>query len=86
MLERCDAVLAAAQVIEELIQLANDIRAARSRGEESGSADDVSDLGFSFRRAVTSARAQPVGWLRARTKRAARALARRDEQIHPAAR
>jgi len=32
---------AAAQGIEELIQLAKDIRAARSRGEESGSADDV---------------------------------------------
>jgi hypothetical protein len=33
--------LLAVQVIEELIQLAEDIRAVRSRGEESGSAEDV---------------------------------------------
>ena len=36
--------LAAAQVIEELIQFAKDIRVARSRGEESGPADDVPNM------------------------------------------
>jgi len=49
--------LLAAQVIEELIQLAKDIRAVRSRGEESGSAEDVPAQGFPSSHAVTSARA-----------------------------
>ena len=57
MLERRGAVFSSsAQVIEELIQLAKDIRAAPSRGEESGSAEDVPTQGFPSSHALTSAR------------------------------